>query len=105
MDNIDLNIDNYNLQELLNLFSITENFSEKDMKEAKKVVLRTHPDKSGLDKKYFRADVVNHSDYLEVFSHAVLNPAYIRYAWSDTSVASLFNSEGLPASSFKFENE
>lgn len=53
MDNIDLNIDNYNLQELLNLFSITENFSEKDMKEAKKVVLRTHPDKSGLDPKYF----------------------------------------------------
>jgi len=60
---------------------------------------------AGLDKKYFRADVVNHSDYLEVFSHEVLNPAYIRYAWSDTSVATLFNSEGLPASSFKFENE
>ena len=58
-----------------------------------------------MGKKYFRADVVNHSDYLEVFSHEVLNPAYIRYAWSDTSVASLFNSEGLPASSFKFENE
>ena len=53
MDNIDLNIDNYNLQELLSLFSISENFSEKDMKEAKKIVLKTHPDKSGLDPKYF----------------------------------------------------
>lgn len=53
MDSIDLNIDNYNLQELLSLFSISENFSEKDMKEAKKIVLKTHPDKSGLDPKYF----------------------------------------------------
>ena len=47
----------------------------------------------------------NQNDYLEVFSEYVPNPEYIRYAWSDTSVASLFNSEGLPASSFKFENE
>ena len=53
MDKIDLNIDNYNLQELLSLFSISENFTEKDMKEAKKIVLKTHPDKSGLDPKYF----------------------------------------------------
>ena len=53
MNNININIDNYNLQELLSLFSISENFSEKDMKEAKKIVLKTHPDKSGLDPKYF----------------------------------------------------
>jgi len=53
MKNLDLNIDNYNLQDLLNLFSITESFTEEDMKEAKKIVLRTHPDKSKLDPKYF----------------------------------------------------
>ena len=53
MDNLDLNIDNYNLKELLSLFSISENFTENDMKHAKKVVLKTHPDKSGLDPKYF----------------------------------------------------
>ena len=53
MNDIDLNIDNYNLQELLNLFSIKEDFSERDMKNAKKIVLKMHPDKSGLDSKYF----------------------------------------------------
>ena len=57
------------------------------------------------DKKYFIADVVNHNDYLEIFSDKVRNPAYVRYAWSDTSYASLFNSDGLPASSFNSENE
>jgi len=60
---------------------------------------------AGLDKKYFEANVVNHNDYLEIFSDNVTNPMYVRYAWSDTSVASLFNSEGLPASSFDTENE
>jgi len=60
---------------------------------------------SGLDKKYFEADVVNQNEYLEIFSDNVTNPVYVRYAWSDTSFASLFNSEGLPASSFNTENE
>ena len=60
---------------------------------------------AGMDKKYFEADVVNQNDFLEVFSDNVKNPLYVRYAWSDTSSASLFNSEGLPASSFHTENE
>ena len=60
---------------------------------------------AGIDKKYFVADVVNQNDFLEVFSDNVKNPLYVRYAWSDTSSASLFNSEGLPASSFNTENE
>ena len=42
---------------------------------------------------------------LEIFSDKVRNPVYVRYAWSDTSYASLFNSDGLPASSFNSENE
>ena len=53
MDNIDLNIHNYDLNDLLNLFKIPFNFSEEHLKQAKKMVLKTHPDKSGLDKKYF----------------------------------------------------
>ena len=60
---------------------------------------------AGEDKKYFKANVVNQNDYLEVFSEYVPNPEYVRYAWSDTSSASLFNSVGLPASSFSSENE
>jgi sialate O-acetylesterase len=40
---------------------------------------------------------------IELFAATVPNPAYARYAWSDNGVASLFNKEGLPASSFTTE--
>jgi len=50
---IDLNLDNYNLQDLLTLFNLENNFNVADLKTAKKVVLKLHPDKSGLDKEYF----------------------------------------------------
>ena len=53
MDNLDLNLDNYELQDLLNLFHLSYNFTEVDLKRAKKIVLKTHPDKSGLSKEYF----------------------------------------------------
>lgn len=50
---MDLNIHNYDLNDLLNLFKLPFHFNEGDLKEAKKIVLKTHPDKSGLDKEYF----------------------------------------------------
>ena len=50
---IDLNIDNYELTDIINLFGISYNFNETEMKKAKRIVLQTHPDKSGLDKKIF----------------------------------------------------
>ena len=53
MDKIDLDINNYDLNDLLNLFHLPMNFNEEHLKNAKKIVLKTHPDKSGLDKKYF----------------------------------------------------
>ena len=53
MDQLDLNIDNYNLHELLGLFKLTDQFTPSELKSAKRTVLATHPDKSGLDKKYF----------------------------------------------------
>lgn len=48
-----LNIQNYNFQELLQLFNLQYNFNLDDLKIAKKVVLRTHPDKSKLPGEYF----------------------------------------------------
>ena len=51
--NIDLNIENYNLQDILNLFKLDINFNNIDLNNAKKIVLKTHPDKSGLDKEIF----------------------------------------------------
>ena len=53
MESLDLNIDNYKLEDILKLFNIKYNFDENDMKNAKKIVLQSHPDKSELDKKYF----------------------------------------------------
>ena len=53
MEGLDLNIHNYDLNDLINLFHVPFHFKEEHLKEAKKIVLKTHPDKSGLDKEYF----------------------------------------------------
>ena len=44
---IDLNLDNYELQDLSNLFKLDYNFSHEDLKQAKKFVMKTSnvPDK------------------------------------------------------------
>lgn len=51
---MDLDIENYDLDDILNLFKMPKNFVEEDVKAAKKIVLKTHPDKSGLHPDYFR---------------------------------------------------
>jgi molybdopterin converting factor small subunit len=53
MEGLDLNIDNYQYDDILKLFELESNFGEQELKRAKKKVLMMHPDKSGLDKKYF----------------------------------------------------
>ena len=53
LENLDLNIDNYNLTDLLQLFNLDFNFNEDELKHAKKAVLMLHPDKSGLEKDFF----------------------------------------------------
>jgi len=50
---LDLDIRNYELRDILNLFKLPAVFNESNMREAKLTVMRTHPDKSGLDKEYF----------------------------------------------------
>ena len=50
---IDLNLENYDLDDLLNLFQLNYSFNQEDLKKAKKMVLKLHPDKSGLDKEFF----------------------------------------------------
>jgi len=52
--NLDLDINNYCLDELFALFQIqNNNLTEKSMKKAKSIVHKIHPDKSKLDSKYF----------------------------------------------------
>jgi len=53
MEAIDLNITNYNLKDILSLFQVPYDFNENHMRGAKKLVLKMHPDKCGLDKEYF----------------------------------------------------
>ena len=52
-DDLDLDLDHYELNDILALFNLKYNFTETDLKNAKKIALMTHPDKSNLDKKYF----------------------------------------------------
>jgi len=40
---------------------------------------------------------------IELYSDEVFEPKFSRYAWRDISNATLFNEEGLPASSFTTE--
>lgn len=50
----DLDINNYELQDLLTLFKIPMDFTESDLKKAKGIVVKTHPDISKLHPDYFR---------------------------------------------------
>jgi hypothetical protein len=53
MEDFDLNIDNYDLEDILNLFHLDYEFDNEKMKKAKRMALKTHPDKSGLKKDIF----------------------------------------------------
>uniref|UniRef100_A0A6C0ELW4 J domain-containing protein n=1 Tax=viral metagenome TaxID=1070528 RepID=A0A6C0ELW4_9ZZZZ len=53
MNKVDLNIDNYSYEDILELFHLDYNFDINELKSAKKIVLKTHPDKSKLPKEYF----------------------------------------------------
>ena len=53
METVDLDIDNYNLDDILKLFHLTYDFTEADLKKAQRQALKTHPDKSGLPSNYF----------------------------------------------------
>lgn len=54
LNSLDLELDNYSLEDLYHLFNISNNeLNESSLKSAKQIVLKMHPDKSRLDSKYF----------------------------------------------------
>jgi hypothetical protein len=56
INNFDFNLENYTLDKLYKLFNIdqiNDGLNEKTMKNAKLFTLKTHPDKSRLDPKYY----------------------------------------------------
>jgi len=57
---------------------------------------------AGADKKFVWAKAKIEGDKIIVWSDAISNPMYVRYAWADDPVnPNLFNKEGLPASPFR----
>ena len=58
---------------------------------------------AGADKKYVFANAKIINNKVELYSNQIANPLYARYGWKDKAVPSLFNLEGLPASSFRHE--
>ena len=50
---LDLDIDNYSLDDILDLFKIDNINTVENLARAKMITLKMHPDKSGLDKEYF----------------------------------------------------
>jgi len=53
MEKLDLDINNYDLNDIINLFGISKRITDEDLKIAKNKMLKTHPDKSGLDPIFF----------------------------------------------------
>ena len=59
---------------------------------------------AGADKKFVAAEAKISGDKIKVCAKEISKPKYVRYGWRDQSEASLFNKEGLPASSFTTED-
>lgn len=58
---------------------------------------------AGNNKIFYKAKAKIVGKRISISSREVVKPMYVRYAWSDVSIATLFNKEGLPASSFSTE--
>jgi sialate O-acetylesterase len=59
---------------------------------------------AGEDKRFFQATALITPGGITLSSPAVLKPVAVRYAFDDFVVGELFNTEGLPASSFRTDN-
>ncbi len=59
---------------------------------------------AGEDKDFLPATAVIKDNKVVVSNPEISKPVYVRYAWSDGSTASLFNTAGLPAATFTSED-
>jgi len=59
---------------------------------------------AGSDGIFYKASAKIINNKVRVFSSKVINPKHIRYGWKNWVMGSLFNKEGLPASSFNSIN-
>jgi len=54
LEEVNLDITSYTFNELLDLFKLKDDFSPCELRNVRKMVMMTHPDKSGLPAEYFR---------------------------------------------------
>ena len=59
-----------------------------------------HFELAGSDKKFYKSNARIYGEKVVVKTKDVTNPKYVRYGWKNFLNPSLFNQEGLPASSF-----
>lgn len=59
---------------------------------------------AGPDSVFTQAKAIIENDQVIVWNKAINNPVAVRYSWGNTTLASLFNSAGLPASSFRTDD-
>ncbi|OAQ40702.1 hypothetical protein A5893_07105 [Pedobacter psychrophilus] len=59
---------------------------------------------AGVDKKFYPAKAVLPNGVLELTADEVPNPVAVRYGWKNYVKGSLFNTAGLPASSFRTDD-
>ncbi len=58
---------------------------------------------AGKDLVYVKAEAKIENNKVVVGNPAINDPVFVRYAWGDTNIATLFNREGLPAATFTSE--
>jgi hypothetical protein len=82
LDSLDLDLEHYSLDDLYKLFNIEDgNLDESNLKNAKQIVLKMHPDKSRLDAKYF------------LFFSKAYKQLYGIYEFQNKSVQKKYNDE------------
>lgn len=60
---------------------------------------------AGKDSVYVKAQARIENNKVIVSNPAINSPVFVRYAWGDTNIATLFNKEGLPAATFSSEDK
>lgn len=85
MSEFDLDIENYELEDILRLFKLPYAFTESHLKKAYRIALKLHPDKSNLDGEYFRF-------YMKAYK-IVENIFYFRNRRKKTNYDLVYNSK------------
>ena len=85
-----------------NIVVISFNYAENGLKSAEGGLQNFQV--AGEDRKFVQAKAIIEGNRVIVQSPLVIKPVSVRYLWDNASEASLFNMEGLPASSFRTDN-